>query len=62
MSGSGSSGRRRWPVAGLVVDALRPGATSTGCVFPLILVLVAIALIVSLFAHAVLPWTIYPAL
>lgn len=53
---------KRHPTAALLVDAVRPGATSIGCVFPLILVLVAIALAVSMLAHVVLPWAIYPAL
>jgi hypothetical protein len=55
--------RRRFGLtASLLLDLLRPGATSVGWVLPLLVGLIVLAIAAALIGQVVLPWTIYPAL
>lgn len=46
----------------LVLDALRPGTTSLGCLLPVLVTLILGAVLAAVLAQVVVPWTIYPAL
>jgi hypothetical protein len=64
---SGVPARRQLPRRGaaslrLLLDLLRPGATSLGVVVPLVVLLTLVALVVAVVGEVVVPWAIYPAL
>lgn len=46
----------------LLLDLLRPGATSLGVVVPLVVLLSLVALVVALVGEVLVPWAVYPAL